>query len=220
MPLLRKRLHFWLVGVAGQCLLAGLRLMWRIKLVDSTGAETLLKKRTGKVILAFWHRNILSCLCYFRGYPIAVPVSEHRDGEFVAQVMERCGCLAVRGSSTHGALRMVRRLLVAIRDGWNCAITPDGPKGPKYSVQPGFVLLARRSGQSVYPMGVAVDRAWTFSSWDSFVFPKPGARIVIHIAEPITPEAIRARGVEEACRYLKQRLMETTRKAESELSAD
>ncbi|MFP4029635.1 MAG: lysophospholipid acyltransferase family protein [Candidatus Brocadiia bacterium] len=220
MPLLRKRLHFWLVGVAGQCLLAGLRLIWRIKLVDAAGAESLLKKRTGKVILAFWHRHILSCLCYFRGYPIAVPVSEHRDGEFVAQVMERCGCLAVRGSSTHGALRMVRRLIAAIDAGWNCAITPDGPRGPKFSVQPGFILLGRRSGQPVYPMGVAVDKAWVFSSWDNFVFPKPGARVVIWIGEPIKPSRLRTQEVEEGCHELKERLAEVTRKAREKLASE
>jgi len=133
--------------------------------------------------------------------------------------MERNGFLALRGSTSHGATRMLRGVLGAVDEGWSCAITPDGPRGPRYSVQPGFILLARRSGLPLHPLGIAVDRAWVLKSWDAFCLPKPGARIVIVVAPPMEGDDFRGRPIEEMCAELKGRIETATEEAEAELAA-
>jgi hypothetical protein len=220
MPLLQKRIHFWLVGALGGLLLRLLSATWRVTIIDADGAAASARDGSGQGIFAFWHRHLLTLLCRFRGYRIAVPVSEHRDGEFVAHVMERYGYLAVRGSTTRGSMRMLRGLLDAFADRWSCAITPDGPRGPRFTVHAGFILLARRSGLPVRPVGIAVDRAWVFNSWDAFVVPRPGTRIAIVLGPPITPDHLAGGDVDALRAEMHDALMEATSRAEQVLSTE
>jgi len=213
MPLLQKRVHFWLAGAIADHLMRLWAATWRVTIVDPESATHDAGAARKQGIFSFWHQHILTVLCAYRGGRFCVPVSEHRDGEYIAQVMERYGLLAVRGSTTRGSLKLLRGLLGAVTAGWSIAITPDGPKGPKFSVQPGFIMLARRTGLPVYPVGVAVDRAWTLGSWDAFVVPKPFTRTVVRVGDAITPEQIAAGSTEVLCQRLKDGMAETTESA-------
>ena len=171
------------------------------------------------MIAAFWHRQMLTLLCHFRGYPYCVAVSEHRDGEYVAQVLKRHGFLPVRGSTTRGSRRLLRGLWTAMNEGWSCAITPEGPRGPKFSVQPGFIMLARRSGVPVYPVGLAVESAWVLKSWDAFVVPKPFSRIAVVLGDPIPADLLAEGSTEQLCAALKEAIERATEKARGQLQA-
>jgi hypothetical protein len=162
------------------------------------------------IVATFWHRFIIPMCVMFRATPTCVPVSQSSDGEYIAQVMRRFHLRPVRGSSSRGAVSALRKLVALANRGWTAALTPDGPRGPRYSVQPGFVLVARRCGLPVHPVGVAVEPAWELNSWDRFVVPRPGARIVIHLAAPLQPQdypdrnafcEIMRQAIESACRH-------------------
>ncbi len=213
MPLLHRRLHFWLAGALGYALLRGARATWRIKFIDPADCGVRIARGRHQIIVAFWHRYLACTMCGYRGLPFCVPVSEHRDGEYIANVMERHGYLAVRGSTTRGATRLLHALLEAMGQGWSCAITPDGPRGPRYGVQPGFILLARRSALPLHPLGIAVDRAWVMNSWDAFVVPKPRARIVIVVDAPLLPAEFAGRSVQDLCAELKARIFQADERA-------
>ena len=217
MPLLHKRVEFWGAGVAGEVVVRLLSATWRLNRIDPENLERKIRSGRRRFIFAFWHRHLLSLLGCFKGFPFCVPVSEHSDGEYVARVMERFGLLAVRGSTTRGRLRLIRGLLQAIDSGRSCAITPDGPRGPCYSVQPGFILLARRTGLPVYPLGVAVDRRWELDSWDSFVIPKPFAHITVALGEPLSADKISRAAVRDSCEEMRGRLMDATEMARNNL---
>ena len=218
MPLLQKRVQFWAAGFAGEIVIRLLASTWRYVKGAPEGLEEQIRSGRKQAIFGFWHRHLLSLLGGFKGYPICVPVSEHRDGEYVAQVMERFGLLAVRGSTTRGRIRLIRGLLEAIRRGRSGAITPDGPRGPKYTVQAGFVLLGRRTGLPVYPLGIAAEKGWELNSWDAFVIPKPFTRICIVAGTPMAPEDIQDTPVRECCAEFRERLMAATQKAQEELA--
>lgn len=203
--------------MGGEILVRLLSATWRLNEVGAENLKEQVRSGRRKGIFAFWHRHLLSMLGCFRGFPFCVPVSEHADGEYVAQVMERFGLLAVRGSTTRGRLRLIRGLLGAIEGGRSCAITPDGPRGPCYRVQPGFILLARRTGLPVYPLGVGVGRGWELPSWDAFVIPQPLSRICVVAGEPLSPEHLANAPVRESCSELRRRLMEATERAKAEL---
>jgi hypothetical protein len=217
MPLLKKRIQFWAAGAAGSAAVGVLRRAWRIRLHEPAGLFQSVRHRGHRVMVAFWHRHLLTLLAAYRGLPFCVPVSEHRDGEYISWIMERCGFLAVRGSSTRGAIKLLRNLTAVSKQGWNVAVTPDGPRGPRYSVKPGFVMLARRAGLPVYPVGVAVSRAWEFNSWDRFLIPKPGARISVFVGDVIGPDRIESEEPSALCGALKQRLEEANERAAREL---
>ena len=66
------------------------------------------------------------------------------------------------------------------------AITADGPRGPRHSMNPGLAWMARATGFPILPSGVVCDRAWRLSSWDEYNIPKPRARIAVSWGRPLT----------------------------------
>jgi hypothetical protein len=45
--------------------------------------------------------------------------------------------------------------------------------------------MARIASVPLVPMACAADRAWYLKRWDSFMIPKPFARIVLAVGEPV-----------------------------------
>jgi hypothetical protein len=45
--------------------------------------------------------------------------------------------------------------------------------------------MARIGGAPMVPLACAADRAWYLDRWDDFMIPKPFARIVLAVGEPI-----------------------------------
>jgi lysophospholipid acyltransferase (LPLAT)-like uncharacterized protein len=103
-------------------------------------------------ILAFWHGRQLMIPLAYRGRGIHILISRHRDGELISQVMSRFGYHSVRGSSTRGGTSALRQLIKLGRSGVDIAITPDGPKGPRYVVQPGAIQIAKATGLPILPL--------------------------------------------------------------------
>ena len=81
----------------------------------------------------------------------------------------------------------------ATDQGWLVGITPDGPRGPRYHLNPGLVKLAQLTGGAVLPIHVNYSRFWRLKSWDGFMIPKPFSPVEItfdvlyHV--PSTPNA-------------------------------
>lgn len=136
-------------------------------------------------IYAFWHENML-LLAYQYGRPdIWVLISQHADGQMIADTCRHLHFNLVRGSTTRGGVEAVRRMLKAGRAA-HLAITPDGPRGPRRQVQPGLVYLAARTGLAIVPVGIGYDRPWRLNSWDRFALPRPFSRAVTVTADPIS----------------------------------
>lgn len=151
-------------------------------------------KRGERCIFTFWHENLL-LPAYLYGRPnIHVLISQHADGEMIAEACRHLRMKSVRGSTTRGGTEAVRQLLRVSRSG-HLAVTPDGPRGPRRELQPGLVFLASRTGLPIVPLGVGYDRPWRARSWDRFAIPRPGSRAVCLIGEPI-PIPARVKGVE------------------------
>jgi len=106
------------------------------------------------------------------------------DGEIGVMVLSHFGGHAIRGSSTHTGARALRDYRDALeKQGISPAITPDGPKGPRFVFKPGAILLSQMSQRPILPMAYAASRAILFQ-WDKFVLPWPFSRIVIAIGAP------------------------------------
>lgn len=141
------------------------------------------------LIPCYWHQHQLFCGKYLleqrsRGLKVGWLVSPSVDGELGAMLVRGFGAAVIRGSSTHTGARALRDYYVALtKDGISPAITPDGPRGPRFKFKPGALLLAQISGRPILPMAYAASRAWLIK-WDKFVIPQPGARIVIAVGAP------------------------------------
>ena len=212
-----NRIHFWAAGWLGWGLLSALRATWHMRVLDPAGALPGARSGAAPGLLAFWHRQLLSVTAEFRNAHVCVPISQSADGELIAEVVRHTRARAVRGSSSRGGARALRGLVRAVRDGWSAAITLDGPRGPKFTIQPGFTVLARRCGIPVYPLAVAVRDAWTANSWDEFVVPKPGTHVSLAVGTPLL-----ASDYDEVplfCDDLRDALFEATRLARADVEA-
>jgi lysophospholipid acyltransferase (LPLAT)-like uncharacterized protein len=145
-----------------------------------------------RTIYVFWHRAVFLATYFYRRHGIRVMTSSSFDGEYIARIIEKFGYLAVRGSSSRGAVRALLGMHTEVEAGHSVAFTIDGPKGPLYVAKPGPVLLARNTQAPIMPFYIAAESAWVLKSWDRFVIPKPFSRVhvrvgrVIHVPADIT----------------------------------
>jgi len=135
-------------------------------------------------IYTFWHGRLLILAYSHRDRKIQIMISEHRDGETVAQVTDQLGFGAVRGSTTRGGLRAMRELAKKALKGYATAITPDGPRGPRHIAQTGSIYVAMKTGFPLLPVTSSAFPRWTFSSWDRFIIPKPFATALVKFGKP------------------------------------
>jgi lysophospholipid acyltransferase (LPLAT)-like uncharacterized protein len=156
------------------------------------GAEhiTAALARFPSFIPVYWHQHQLFCAKYLfdqrgAGVKLGVLVSPSVDGEFGAMIVRSLGGEVIRGSSTHTGARALRDFYQAlVHEGISPVIAPDGPRGPPWKFKPGALLLAQLSQRPIIPLSYVASRAWKIS-WDRFVIPKIGARVVIAVGEPV-----------------------------------
>jgi len=144
-----------------------------------------LEKNGSLPIYVFWHDRIFLTTYWWRKRRIVVMTSRSFDGEYIARFIQRFGYGAVRGSSTRGGVGAVIEMARLMRAGCTTAFTIDGPKGPRYVAKLGAVLLAKKSGQPILPVTMALKSFWTTPSWDLFQIPKPFTRARVYVAPPI-----------------------------------
>ena len=174
----------WIVR-AGTFVIRLLGMTWRVRRVnyDEGGA---LRTSGQRVIFALWHGELLPLLWDHRDEGIAVVISEHRDGEIIAQIAERLGYATVRGSTSRGGGRALIGLMRAVQAGHDGAVTPDGPRGPAHVFAPGAAIAAQRTGAPLVMVRATASRAWRLKSWDRFLVPKPFAKVRVSYG-PIVP---------------------------------
>ena len=180
----RKKLRFRVGGLVGQALVRSL--FSTIRCVRE-GTEHYLRFREegSPVVFAFWHAQMLPLVHYHRGEGVVVLVSEHGDGEYITQIIERNGFgTTARGSSTRGGVKGLKAVVRAIRNGHDVGFTADGPQGPRHEFKWGALVAAQISGAPVIPVAVGAPRAWVANSWDKFIVPKPFSVVRIAYGPP------------------------------------
>jgi lysophospholipid acyltransferase (LPLAT)-like uncharacterized protein len=142
---------------------------------------------------------------------LAALISASKDGAFLSSAFKKFGVQPVRGSSSRRGPQALLELTSWVERGYNLAITPDGPRGPRYVVQPGVMALASVTGAPVIPVSSHTTRKLTLRSWDGFQIPLPLARCVVTFAEPIfVPRDISDEERLHYCEELEKRLKAIT----------
>lgn len=159
----------------------------RLEMDDPRG---LFHKIAGRpLLLCFWHNRILGItLAFLRKYPserggVVVLTSPSRDGEILARVMDQLGMGSVRGSSSRRGARALRELVASVSDGRDVAITPDGPRGPRYQLGPGVLLLSQTTGAPILPLTASFSRSLRMKTWDGFIIPLPFSTISVRLLD-------------------------------------
>lgn len=135
----------------------------------------------GQAIYVMWHNRLALCLEAYRVFArphsraagLAALVSASRDGGFLAAVLECYGVQPVRGSSSRRGPQALLELTTWAERGYDLAITPDGPRGPRYVVQEGVIALAQVTGLPIVPASYRLSWRVRLRSWDGFLVPLP-----------------------------------------------
>ncbi len=146
-----------------------------------------LRRKKKGVLYAVWHDELFVPICAHRDENVVVLVSESRDGEIISRVLHAMGFGTVRGSSTRGGVKALKRLVQLIqREKKEIAVTIDGPKGPRHRVKDGIIYLALKSGAPILPIRVRISHKKVFKkSWDKFQLPLPGSRCSMIYGSPL-----------------------------------
>ncbi len=143
-------------------------------------------EQAGKIpIYSFWHNRIFAGTYFFRERGIVIITSQSFDGEYIARFIQRFGYGAVRGSSTRGGVGALVEMIRLSKKGLPMGFSVDGPRGPKYVVKTGAILLAKKTGNPLMPFVFECEKFWTLNNWDKLQIPKPFTRAKLFIAEPI-----------------------------------
>lgn len=221
---LAERIKF--AGVSGLTRIALLALGSTIR-QSATGDEAiredLLYSRKGALFVS-WHNRLPGALTYHDlygrrsvSYRLETIVSASRDGELLARMIRESGGGVIRGSSSREGVAALKQAIDRLREGFNLFTIGDGPRGPRYEMKPGPILLAKMSGLPIYPFTWAASRvAQLHRSWDQLMVPLPFARVEYRFGQPMQVGADAGpREIATARRELERRLNELTRWADA-----
>jgi len=161
------------------------------------------------IIVTMWHGDLLMQPLNYQNFrpkrTVKAIISEHRDGEAIRKTVEFLGIGSLSGSSTRGGAKALIGAIRSIKNGIDIAITPDGPKGPIYSVADGIVVISQKTKAKIVPFSSVPTKYWKMKSWDKFVIPKPFGQIDFYIGEPID---VLGMDIEEAKALIQNRMNE------------
>lgn len=175
---LKPRLIGWLAAKIIKLLVFTLRMRF-----DDPGG-ILRQPPLAPIIWVFWHNRLLVIPSLHTRYlrrhiGASVLTSASGDGAILAAFMKQFDLGAVRGSSSRRGAQALIECARLLRKNHYVGVTPDGPRGPMYSMQPGVIQLARISKAAILPVQVDYTRSWRLKSWDRFFIPKPFSRVTV-----------------------------------------
>ena len=160
-------------------------------------------------IVAFWHGEILMNPFLYKkimkNAKMSLIISNHFDGEMIAKSISFFGFDTIRGSTSKGAIKVLKESFRKIDQGYSIAITPDGPRGPRHSVADGVVAIAQKKGLEIITFNYKASSFWQLNSWDKFIIPKPFSTLSFYASEPFSIAGMQK---DEAKDMIKQRLQE------------
>ncbi len=173
------------------------------KVIGNDVLERIIADKNGVYAPCYWHQNHILCSNFLRGwikrgFRACFLVSASVDGEVPARIARSWGAEVIRGSANQTGALALRDMQQTMKRGISIVTTADGPNGPKYEFKSGAVLMARIGNVPMVPIACAADRAWYLKCWDDFMIPKPFARIVLAVGEPIiVPKSTPLNEIEE-----------------------
>jgi lysophospholipid acyltransferase (LPLAT)-like uncharacterized protein len=202
----RRRLGAAVLPHIAPALVRRLSKSWKLDLIGAENLEA--AQKAGGMVITLWHGRMMLPIASHahRGYHVLVSPSD--DGSLIIPILSSFGIGVVRGSTNKNPSRAARELLDRLNGGGRIALTPDGPRGPRHSMNLGAAWMAKVSGFPLVPLGVGCDRAWHLKSWDRFTIPKYGAKVALVYGDLIhVPADADDRRLQETTAELQRRML-------------
>ena len=221
-----RRLYYFLGMPVLRGLLQLATATYRIEAI--IGAENIEPFLDGKAVCApaYWHQHHVLCSTLIRqwvarGFKACFLVSGSVDGEVPERIARSWGAEVIRGSANQSGALALRDMQGMMKRGYSIVTTADGPRGPKYVIKPGVVVMARIGGVPVLPIACAAEHAWYLDRWDHFMIPRPFSRVVLAIGEPCSiPADVALDAIEPYRLNVQEAVMSLMRQSEDRLKAE
>ena len=131
-----------------------------------------------------WHNRLFIAAVVRRRFgnnktQCAALISASKDGAWLAALYQLLGIKPIRGSSSWRGGAALKEAVRIMEDGYDLAITPDGPRGPCYTITDGPANIAKHSACSIILASATFHRSKRLNSWDGFYVPYPFSRITL-----------------------------------------
>lgn len=157
--------------------------LWTLRMKISPENKELIRRQTQSLIVVFWHNRLfISADLRRRFRPFGKMnglVSPSKDGAWLAAFFEFMGIGAVRGSTSRRGGQAMLEIYRKLSRGEDVAITPDGPRGPRYKFNPGAALIAQKTHCPIALIESRYHCAIRLKSWDGFILPLPFSKVEI-----------------------------------------
>lgn len=183
-----QRLAAGAIHALGRTVTSTLRYEWN----DASGLHD--GRASPQAIYCIWHNRLALAMRFYNGYVrprkpgarLAAMVSASKDGALLACVLRSFQVQPVRGSSSRRGPQALLELTSWAEKGYDLAITPDGPRGPRYVIQEGITWLAQLTGLPIVPVSCDLDWKLRTKSWDQFQVPLPFSRCRANFGPPVS----------------------------------
>ncbi len=221
-----RRLYYFL----GMPVLRGLLKLavWTYRVEVVIGKEHVEPFLNGKAVCApaYWHQHHVLCSTFIRqwidkGFKACFLVSGSVDGDVPERIARSWGAEVIRGSANESGALALRDQQAMMKRGYSIVTTADGPRGPKYEIKSGVVVMARIGGVPVLPVSCAAEKCWFLDRWDDFMIPKPFTRVVLGIGAPYEiPKGVALNDIEPHRVNVQEAVMSLMRECEHQLDKD
>jgi lysophospholipid acyltransferase (LPLAT)-like uncharacterized protein len=166
----------------------------RVEVHGEKEFQTLVKKQKSdphapSLIVALWHNQLILIAPLLRKIipvvKITALISKSRDGAlptYFVRTHKQVDVIRVGHQSRNIALMQT---LEALKEKRIIVSTPDGPKGPRYSVKRGIIYSAIKSKSAIISLSWKASRSIRLNSWDRFCIPLPFSKITVTIGKPL-----------------------------------
>ncbi len=104
--------------------------------------------------------------------------------------------------------------------GYNIALTPDGPRGPREQAQKGVIRMAQMTNTPIIPVSYDASRKRCLKSWDRFILPLPFSKFHLAFAQPIiVPPDAQGPELEKARQELERALIDLGKLCQQQVDA-
>lgn len=167
-------------------------------------------------ILCFWHNRLcMMVYSWAKDKPLHMLISAHSDGRIISKAVSHHGISTIAGSTSKGSSDALRKLLRALKSGESIGVTPDGPRGPRFSVNQGLINLAYKAGIDFIPVSYSTSRRIVLNSWDRMVIPLPFSKGVFIYGQPIKmPENLSDEELSSLKEALRRNLIDISNQAD------